>query len=282
MSFLLSTRGLLVAGCALTGLATEAGARTIEACANPAGQLRQVRAGEACRPNETRLTWNITGPQGPQGIPGPMGPEGPRGLPGLNGEPGPAGPQGPQGPQGIPGLDGPLGADGPPGPQGPRGPQGPPGPQGPAGPTSHDFYFDSSRPPLLLPSTASFEPQPVFRWTPPPGLYTVTVKFRANDSEPLGSQSTPPTTGNLQCSVTTSPGGFSAPAPLLALNSGNLYTITRGVQVVEGGGIYLNCYNGLRKQATNEPYPVRIELSWFEARLDTPLPATPLLEPAPY
>jgi len=47
----------------------------LEACVNPGnGGLRLVDAAEACHSNETRVTWNITGPAGP---PGPTGPPGP-------------------------------------------------------------------------------------------------------------------------------------------------------------------------------------------------------------
>lgn len=47
----------------------------LEACVNPGnGGLRLVDAAETCHSNETRVTWNITGPAGP---PGPTGPPGP-------------------------------------------------------------------------------------------------------------------------------------------------------------------------------------------------------------
>ena len=109
----------------------------IYACANPAGQLRSVACPDACRPNETVVEWNMTGP------PGPEGPAGPAGADGAGGAPGPQGPQGeagPQGPEGTPGADGAVGPEGPVGPQGEQGPPGPQGlqgdigPQGPEGP----------------------------------------------------------------------------------------------------------------------------------------------------
>ena len=53
--------------------------------------VRLVAANEACKKNETRVTWNAAGPQGPQG---PQGIAGPQGEPGV---------QGPQGAQGEPG-----------------------------------------------------------------------------------------------------------------------------------------------------------------------------------
>jgi hypothetical protein len=59
------------------------------------GQLRVVDSSGHCRPSETALTWNKTGPAGPQGQTGPAGPQGPQGPTG------PAGPTGPQGPSGA-------------------------------------------------------------------------------------------------------------------------------------------------------------------------------------
>jgi type VI secretion system secreted protein Hcp len=50
---------------------------TINACvASSSGDLRIPPAGEACKKNETRTSWSVTGPQGP---PGPQGPAGPAG-----------------------------------------------------------------------------------------------------------------------------------------------------------------------------------------------------------
>ena len=61
----------------------------LDACVNPGnGDMRLVDAGTPCHANETRVEWNIEGPQGPQGPPGPQGPQGIQG------------PQGPQGPAG--------------------------------------------------------------------------------------------------------------------------------------------------------------------------------------
>ena len=53
------------------------GSGTLDACINPGnGMMRLVTATEACHANETRVEWNIVGPQGPQGPPGPQGPKG--------------------------------------------------------------------------------------------------------------------------------------------------------------------------------------------------------------
>ena len=50
---------------------------TLEACVNPGnGMMRLVDSSTACHSNETRVTWNIEGPQGP---PGPKGDPGDRG-----------------------------------------------------------------------------------------------------------------------------------------------------------------------------------------------------------
>jgi len=58
---------------------------TLEACVNPGnGMMRLVDSSTACHNNETRVTWNIEGPQGPPGDPGPKGDPGPQGPPGTS------------------------------------------------------------------------------------------------------------------------------------------------------------------------------------------------------
>jgi hypothetical protein len=58
----------------------------LEACVNGGnGMMRLVASGTPCRPNETRVQWNVTGPQGPPGPAGPQGPVGPRGPAGTSG-----------------------------------------------------------------------------------------------------------------------------------------------------------------------------------------------------
>jgi len=64
-------------------------ANTIQACRNNDGNLRQVARASDCRPSETPVSWNITGPTGPQGPVGPQGPQGPQGPAGPQGQPGP-------------------------------------------------------------------------------------------------------------------------------------------------------------------------------------------------
>jgi type VI protein secretion system component Hcp len=120
----------------------------ISACVTPAGNLRVVEPGDACRDNETLLTWNdqgpiglpgpqgVAGPIGPQGEPGPGGPAGPigpQGAPGPQGDPGETGPQGDVGPAGAPGANGATGPKGEPGPKGDPGEAGPQGEPGPPG-----------------------------------------------------------------------------------------------------------------------------------------------------
>jgi hypothetical protein len=108
-----------------------------------ADRIRMVPADEPCRPNETRIEWNVVGPQGAkgdQGEPGPMGPEGPQGPQGEKGDQGEKGEKGDKGDKGDPGEKGEKGdpgekgdkgdpgepgADGAPGAQGPEGPPGP-------------------------------------------------------------------------------------------------------------------------------------------------------------
>jgi hypothetical protein len=80
----------------------------LEACVNPGnGNMRLVDSSTACHNNETRVTWNITGPIGPAGPAGPTGPMGPAGA---------TGPAGPAGPTGATGATGATGSAGPPGP----------------------------------------------------------------------------------------------------------------------------------------------------------------------
>jgi hypothetical protein len=69
--------------------------------------LRVLATGDSCRPAETAIDWNRTGPQGPQGIQGPKGDTGGQG---------PKGDTGAQGPNGGTGAQGPKGDVGPPGP----------------------------------------------------------------------------------------------------------------------------------------------------------------------
>ncbi len=82
----------------------------LEACINPGnGMMRLVDSSTPCHNNESRVSWDITGPEGP---PGPTGPAGPTG---------PIGPAGATGPAGQTGATGALGATGPAGPAGPPG-----------------------------------------------------------------------------------------------------------------------------------------------------------------
>jgi Collagen triple helix repeat (20 copies) len=125
------TRGLGIVGAAFVvalGLApVSADAQQIFACVGPLGVVRIVAPNATCPGNETKLVWNVTGPQGP------MGPAGPAGAAGAQGPAGPAGPQGPAGAAGAQGPTGPAGPQGPAGAAGAQGPAGPAGPQGPGG-----------------------------------------------------------------------------------------------------------------------------------------------------
>ena len=129
----------------LTFAATPSSAATvIIACYNKQdGNARIVPSTSSCKPYESFVIWNITGPAGPAGAVGPAGPQGPAGPAGAVGPGGPqgpvgragaVGPGGPQGPVGPAGAVGPAGPQGPVGPTGAVGPAGPSGPTGPAGP----------------------------------------------------------------------------------------------------------------------------------------------------
>jgi hypothetical protein len=89
--------------------AVAGGSGTINACANPTGQLRLADT-TGCRTNETAVAWDVAGQPGPQGPAGPAGPAGPPGQKGDNGDTGPQGPPGQTGPQGPAGPAGPAGA----------------------------------------------------------------------------------------------------------------------------------------------------------------------------
>jgi type VI protein secretion system component Hcp len=60
----------------------------ISACVNPGGAMRVLAAGESCKPPQTLLTWNVTGPSGPVGPAGAQGPAGPAGPAGRDGRDG--------------------------------------------------------------------------------------------------------------------------------------------------------------------------------------------------
>lgn len=92
---------VLASALASSAPAGAASSDIIHACVHKrTGDTRIVRSGEACRPSESLVVWNVAGPQGPVG---PAGPDGP---------PGPAGPMGPEGPAGPPGAGGGSGASG--------------------------------------------------------------------------------------------------------------------------------------------------------------------------
>ena len=174
--FIITTAAGFVAGSATNAAAQiPSAAGVIHACVRmdrdgSDGKLaRLVAETEACKRNETRVHWSVTGPAGPKGSQGdqgaagaqgtlgptgaigPNGPAGPAGATGATGSQGPVGPIGPAGSTGAigpigptgatgsegavgpTGADGPVGATGAPGPIGPEGPAGPAGLQGDAG-----------------------------------------------------------------------------------------------------------------------------------------------------
>ena len=137
-----ATFGLAFLWWRATPVAAQTNNNTIYACVDRDGDVRIVDPTERCRHHETRVRWNVVGPQGPagpqgpQGAAGPQGPIGPTGQLGQTGAIGPqgskgdTGAQGPQGLQGLAGLQGPQGSTGKTGATGPQGLTGPQGPQG--------------------------------------------------------------------------------------------------------------------------------------------------------
>ena len=97
--------------------------------------VRIVAAGQLCRPGETRLTWNVVGPQGPAGPVGPQGIAGSQGPAGSKGDTGSAGAAGAQGLNGDKGNVGATGATGAKGDIGATGAQGLKGDKGDIGAT---------------------------------------------------------------------------------------------------------------------------------------------------
>src|SRR4051812_49584663 len=78
----LISASVLVAVAATIGYGTIPAANgIITGCFNQDGaNLRVIDAAQTqCHSNETKLTWNQTGPQGPMGLTGPAGPAGLRG-----------------------------------------------------------------------------------------------------------------------------------------------------------------------------------------------------------
>jgi hypothetical protein len=70
-------------------LAAAASSGEITACAQKSnGKMRLLKPGKKCKRTETKVTWNVTGPQGPAGPAGPTGPVGPQGLQGPKGDKG--------------------------------------------------------------------------------------------------------------------------------------------------------------------------------------------------
>jgi len=88
---------LVTGGAAYAGLSGAGGA--INGCYQKNnGQLRVIdAASDSCRPSETPITWNQTGPPGPPGADGARGATCATGPAGATGATGPAGPAGPGG-----------------------------------------------------------------------------------------------------------------------------------------------------------------------------------------
>lgn len=120
--------GLAIGSAAVAIAAIPAADGTFTGCYRTSGgELRVIDSAQACRGNETRITWSQRGPRGEAGPQGPTGATGPQGATGERGPAGATGPQGPAGAQGDPGPQGPQGAKGDQGDPGPQGPQGDPG-----------------------------------------------------------------------------------------------------------------------------------------------------------
>ena len=103
-----ATAAAVLAGAAAMATAAGDASPTIDACRNIRhGLVRIVFNENACKRNETHLSWGVQGPAGPAGPAGAAGPKGDAGPAGPKGDAGPAGPKGdagPAGPKGDPGA----------------------------------------------------------------------------------------------------------------------------------------------------------------------------------
>ena len=122
---------------AAVATAPRSDASTLYACVKKSGAARILTKKPRCKRDETKLSWNTTGPPGQngaagkEGAPGKEGKEGGSGGKGLTGSTGPAGEKGATGPEGgSSGGKGATGATGPTGPAGPTGGKGATGPEG--------------------------------------------------------------------------------------------------------------------------------------------------------
>jgi len=102
---LITTVGLAAAFAVVAAIPDSNG--VIHGCYNATNGSQRIidMAVASCKPGETAIQWNQTGPQGPRGAQGAQGPQGPQGSQGAQG------PQGPQGPAGPKGDTGPAGAN---------------------------------------------------------------------------------------------------------------------------------------------------------------------------
>jgi type VI secretion system secreted protein Hcp len=73
---------VVAAGAGTYAFAASQDSTTINGCVAKDGKLRVLAANEACKSDETPLSWNTTGPAGSQGPAGATGATGPAGPPG--------------------------------------------------------------------------------------------------------------------------------------------------------------------------------------------------------
>jgi hypothetical protein len=127
MKLSFSTRSIALTSLVISGLALSllgvggafGGSSQISGCINK--KTFVLRVVSKCARDETKISWNVVGPQGPAGAIGATGAEGAVGATGPEGAVGSTGPQGltgATGPQGLTGATGPQGLTGATGPQG--------------------------------------------------------------------------------------------------------------------------------------------------------------------
>ena len=136
MKFSISTRAIalcsLLVSCLAVSLISLGSAfgntSELQGCVNKKSLV--LRVSGKCTKDETKIRWNVAGPQGLQGEKGDKGDVGPIGPQGEKGDRGENGLKGDTGVQGLKGDVGPQGPKGDTGAQGPQGIKGDVGPQG--------------------------------------------------------------------------------------------------------------------------------------------------------
>ena len=130
----------------------------LQGCVNKKSLV--LRVSGKCTKDETKIRWNVAGPQGLQGE---KGDKGDVGAIGPQGEKGDRGENGLKGDTGLQGLKGDTGAQGPRGEKGESGLQGVQGPQGPKGDTGSTPVFRTRQVSFVIWENYEWNPTPAWK-----------------------------------------------------------------------------------------------------------------------